>query len=151
MDHGRSVNPGNAHRSLSQQDSVCRPCRWPAPTVIPHRERGGPEGRGASIDHGLHVIGSLPSFNRFVVTLSSSVSPCVSLVTDRNVRPTQPEASAVSFVDVAFTAQSLISPSSVVFLLHIFLEAPLIVQGFWYPQSLPLLGMNNTTLVLIKV
>ena len=37
------------------------------------------------------------------------------------------------------------------FLLHILLEAPLIVQGFWYPQSLPFLGMNNTTLVLIKV
>ena len=37
------------------------------------------------------------------------------------------------------------------FLLHILLEAPLIIQGFWYPQALPFLGMNNTTLVLVKV
>ena len=42
-------------------------------------------------------------------------------------------------------------PSSAVFLLHILLEAPLVIQGFWYPQSLPFLGMNNTTLVLAKV
>jgi hypothetical protein len=38
-----------------------------------------------------------------------------------------------------------------VFLLHVLLEAPLIVQGFWYPQSLPFLGMSNTTLVVVKV
>lgn len=43
------------------------------------------------------------------------------------------------------------STSSAVFLLHALLEAPLIVQGFWFPQSLPFLGMNNTTLVLVKV
>ncbi|KAF9652611.1 hypothetical protein BDM02DRAFT_3109188 [Thelephora ganbajun] len=42
-------------------------------------------------------------------------------------------------------------PLSAVFLLHVLLEAPLIVQGFWYPQSLPFLGMNNTTLVLVKL
>ncbi|KAF9788322.1 hypothetical protein BJ322DRAFT_1106328 [Thelephora terrestris] len=42
-------------------------------------------------------------------------------------------------------------PLSAVFLLHGLLEAPLIVQGLWFPQSLPFLGMNNTTLVLVKL
>ena len=57
----------------------------------------------------------------------------------------------MGLVAVVVVAQSLTSPSSAVFLLHVLLEAPLIVQGFWYPQSLPFLGMNNTALVLIKV
>lgn len=38
-----------------------------------------------------------------------------------------------------------------IFLLHIVLEGPLAFQGWWNPASLPFLGLNNTTLVLIKV
>lgn len=40
---------------------------------------------------------------------------------------------------------------SLVFLAHIALEAPVIIQAFWSPATLPFLGMNNTSLVLIKV
>ena len=57
----------------------------------------------------------------------------------------------MSLVLVVEWIRSFTLPSSAVFLLHILLEAPLIIQGFWYPQSLPFLGMNNTTLVLVKV
>ncbi|KAI0032845.1 hypothetical protein K488DRAFT_48993 [Vararia minispora EC-137] len=42
-------------------------------------------------------------------------------------------------------------PLSVVFLLHIFLEAPVAVQGWWSPMSMPFLGLNNTTLVVLKL
>jgi len=42
-------------------------------------------------------------------------------------------------------------PLSVVFLLHIALDAPFAVQGAWAPQMLPFLEMNNTTLVLTKL
>ena len=40
---------------------------------------------------------------------------------------------------------------STIFLLHIVLEGPLAFQGWWNPASLPFLGLNNTTLVFIKV
>ena len=40
---------------------------------------------------------------------------------------------------------------SAIFLLHIVLEGPLAFQGWWNPASLPFLGLNNTTLVFIKV
>ncbi|KAG2049995.1 hypothetical protein BDR06DRAFT_940842 [Suillus hirtellus] len=43
------------------------------------------------------------------------------------------------------------SPLSAVFLLHIALEAPLALQAFWSPQSLPFLQMNNTTIVMLKL
>ncbi|KAG1876315.1 hypothetical protein F4604DRAFT_1760848 [Suillus subluteus] len=43
------------------------------------------------------------------------------------------------------------SPLSSVFLLHIALEAPLALQAFWSPQSLPFLQMNNTTVVMLKL
>lgn len=43
------------------------------------------------------------------------------------------------------------SPLSVVFLLHIALEAPLAISAFWSPVSLPFLQMTNTTLVLLKL
>ncbi|KAH7910262.1 hypothetical protein BJ138DRAFT_130218 [Hygrophoropsis aurantiaca] len=43
------------------------------------------------------------------------------------------------------------SPLSVVFLLHIALEAPLALQAFWSPHSLPFLQMNNTTLIMLKL
>ncbi|KAI6168565.1 hypothetical protein EDD17DRAFT_628836 [Pisolithus thermaeus] len=43
------------------------------------------------------------------------------------------------------------SPLSVVFLLHIALEAPLAISAFWSPASLPFLQMTNTTLVLLKL
>ncbi|EAU89578.1 hypothetical protein CC1G_02467 [Coprinopsis cinerea okayama7 len=42
------------------------------------------------------------------------------------------------------------SPLSVVFLLHIALEFPIVVQGLFYPASLPFLQLNNTALVLVK-
>ncbi|KAI9509260.1 hypothetical protein F5148DRAFT_1275356 [Russula earlei] len=43
------------------------------------------------------------------------------------------------------------SPLSTVFLLHIALEAPLAVQGIWFPTSLPFLQLNNTTIVVLKM
>ncbi|KAG2008703.1 hypothetical protein CC2G_014103 [Coprinopsis cinerea AmutBmut pab1-1] len=43
------------------------------------------------------------------------------------------------------------SPLSVVFLLHIALEFPIVVQGLFYPASLPFLQLNNTALVLVKL
>ncbi|KAG1736076.1 uncharacterized protein EDB91DRAFT_1142627 [Suillus paluster] len=43
------------------------------------------------------------------------------------------------------------SPLSAVFLLHIALEAPLALQAFWSPQSLPFMQMNNTTVVMLKL
>lgn len=100
---------------------------------------------------GCHVIGLLPSFHLSLSSCFFSRFSRVSLVIDRNVRSTQLETPAVSFVLVMEHSSPLTSLSSAVFLLHILLEAPLIVQGFWYPQSLPFLGMNNTTLVLVKV
>ncbi|KZS96256.1 hypothetical protein SISNIDRAFT_437964 [Sistotremastrum niveocremeum HHB9708] len=42
-------------------------------------------------------------------------------------------------------------PLSVVFLLHCALEAPLAVQALWAPQLLPLIQLNNTTIVLLKL
>ncbi|KAG0696596.1 hypothetical protein DFH29DRAFT_950399 [Suillus ampliporus] len=49
------------------------------------------------------------------------------------------------------SAQVARSPLSAVFLLHIALEAPLALQAFWSPQSLPFLQMNNTTVVMLKL
>ncbi|EGN92860.1 hypothetical protein SERLA73DRAFT_190436 [Serpula lacrymans var. lacrymans S7.3] len=43
------------------------------------------------------------------------------------------------------------SPLSVIFLLHIALEAPLAIQGVWSPQALPFLQMNNSTVVILKL
>jgi hypothetical protein len=43
------------------------------------------------------------------------------------------------------------SPLSVVFLLHLALEAPVAIQGLWSPASLPFLEMNNTTLIMLKL
>ncbi|KIM60644.1 hypothetical protein SCLCIDRAFT_939269 [Scleroderma citrinum Foug A] len=43
------------------------------------------------------------------------------------------------------------SPLSLVFLLHIALEAPLAISTFFSPLSLPFLQMTNTTLVLLKL
>ncbi|KAG6333215.1 hypothetical protein ID866_5870 [Astraeus odoratus] len=43
------------------------------------------------------------------------------------------------------------SPLSVVFLLHIALEAPIVFSTFWSPLALPFLQMTNTTLVLLKL
>ncbi|KAL4071429.1 hypothetical protein V8B97DRAFT_469210 [Scleroderma yunnanense] len=43
------------------------------------------------------------------------------------------------------------SPLSIVFLLHVALEAPLAVSTFFSPLSLPFLQMTNTTLVLLKL
>ena len=40
---------------------------------------------------------------------------------------------------------------SAIFLLHIALEIPVAIQGLLAPMSLPLLGLNNTTLVILKV
>lgn len=37
------------------------------------------------------------------------------------------------------------------FLIHIALEAPLVVQTFFTPASLPFIQMTNTTVVLLKV
>ncbi|KAG1776350.1 6-phosphofructo-2-kinase-domain-containing protein [Suillus placidus] len=48
------------------------------------------------------------------------------------------------------SAHAARSPLSAVFLLHIALEAPLALQAFWSPQSLPFLQMNNTTVVMLK-
>ncbi|KAG9313557.1 hypothetical protein JVU11DRAFT_5884 [Chiua virens] len=42
------------------------------------------------------------------------------------------------------------SPLSAVFLVHIALEAPLVVQTFFSPTSLPFIQMTNTTIVLLK-
>lgn len=39
---------------------------------------------------------------------------------------------------------------SVIFLIHIALEIPLAVQGVFYPQSLPFLQLNNTTIAVLK-
>ncbi|KIK95576.1 hypothetical protein PAXRUDRAFT_826878 [Paxillus rubicundulus Ve08.2h10] len=43
------------------------------------------------------------------------------------------------------------SPLSAVFLLHVALEAPIVVQTFLSPTSLPFMQMTNTTLVLLKL
>ncbi|KAH7886850.1 hypothetical protein F5I97DRAFT_1870709 [Phlebopus sp. FC_14] len=43
------------------------------------------------------------------------------------------------------------SPLSAVFLLHIALEAPIAVQAFFSPLSLPFMQMTNTTLVMLKL
>ncbi|KAH9886434.1 hypothetical protein C8Q73DRAFT_748919 [Cubamyces lactineus] len=43
------------------------------------------------------------------------------------------------------------SPFSVVFLLHIALDAPMAIQGIWSPLNLPFLQLNNTTIVFIKL
>ena len=37
------------------------------------------------------------------------------------------------------------------FLIHVALEAPLVVQTFFSPTSLPFMQMTNTTVVLLKV
>ncbi|KZT69959.1 hypothetical protein DAEQUDRAFT_765004 [Daedalea quercina L-15889] len=42
-------------------------------------------------------------------------------------------------------------PLSVVFLLHIALEAPIAVMGLWSPVSLPFIQLTNTTLVILKM
>ncbi|KAG6812463.1 hypothetical protein H0H92_002728 [Tricholoma furcatifolium] len=42
-------------------------------------------------------------------------------------------------------------PFSVIFLLHIALEAPIAIQGVWSPLELPFIQLNNTTLVITKV
>jgi len=43
------------------------------------------------------------------------------------------------------------SPLSVIYLLHIALEAPLAIQGMWAPYNLPFLDMNNTSLIIVKL
>jgi len=43
------------------------------------------------------------------------------------------------------------SPLSLVFLLHVALEAPIAIQGFLSGQSLPFLDMNNTSLIILKL
>ncbi|KAN0084387.1 hypothetical protein V8E55_007891 [Tylopilus felleus] len=43
------------------------------------------------------------------------------------------------------------SPLSAVFLIHVALEAPLVVQTFLSPTSLPFMQMTNTTIVLLKL
>ncbi|KAF8556021.1 hypothetical protein OG21DRAFT_752320 [Imleria badia] len=43
------------------------------------------------------------------------------------------------------------SPLSAVFLIHVALEAPLVVQTFLSPTSLPFMQMTNTTVVLLKL
>ncbi|KIJ37001.1 hypothetical protein M422DRAFT_211924 [Sphaerobolus stellatus SS14] len=43
------------------------------------------------------------------------------------------------------------SPLSVVYLLHIALEAPIALQGLWAGQSLPFQDMNNTSLLILKL
>ncbi|KAG8216744.1 hypothetical protein J3R82DRAFT_6958, partial [Butyriboletus roseoflavus] len=43
------------------------------------------------------------------------------------------------------------SSRSAVFLVHIALEAPLVVQTFLAPTSLPFIQMTNTTVVLLKL
>ncbi|KAH0835903.1 hypothetical protein J3R83DRAFT_9798, partial [Lanmaoa asiatica] len=40
---------------------------------------------------------------------------------------------------------------SAVFLIHVALEAPLVVQTFFSPMSLPFMQMTNTTVVLLKL
>ncbi|CAE7234265.1 unnamed protein product [Rhizoctonia solani] len=42
-------------------------------------------------------------------------------------------------------------PLSVVFLLHIAVEAPFALQGIWAGHSLPFIQLTNTTLVLLKL
>ncbi|KAL1742566.1 hypothetical protein HDZ31DRAFT_42966 [Schizophyllum fasciatum] len=42
-------------------------------------------------------------------------------------------------------------PLSVVFLLHIFMELPLAVQGMFWPASLPFIQLNNTVVVIMKL
>ncbi|KDN42959.1 hypothetical protein RSAG8_06485, partial [Rhizoctonia solani AG-8 WAC10335] len=42
-------------------------------------------------------------------------------------------------------------PLSVVFLLHVAVEAPFALQGIWAGHSLPFLQLTNTTLVLLKL
>ncbi|KAJ7598734.1 hypothetical protein C8J56DRAFT_914833 [Mycena floridula] len=43
------------------------------------------------------------------------------------------------------------SPLSVIFLLHLALEAPVAIQGVFTPTALPFLQLNNTTLVILKL
>ncbi|KAI9567534.1 hypothetical protein HD554DRAFT_971858 [Boletus coccyginus] len=43
------------------------------------------------------------------------------------------------------------SPLSVVFLVHVALEAPLVMQTFLSPTSLPFMQMTNTTVVMLKL
>ncbi|KAI0696829.1 hypothetical protein BC835DRAFT_1340852 [Cytidiella melzeri] len=42
-------------------------------------------------------------------------------------------------------------PFSVIFLLHIALDIPVVIQGLWSPAALPFLELNNTALVFIKL
>ncbi|KAI0806260.1 hypothetical protein BC629DRAFT_1486556 [Irpex lacteus] len=42
-------------------------------------------------------------------------------------------------------------PLSVIFLLHIALDIPVVIQGLWTPTGLPFLDLNNTSLVFIKL
>ncbi|KIK54990.1 hypothetical protein GYMLUDRAFT_76748 [Collybiopsis luxurians FD-317 M1] len=49
------------------------------------------------------------------------------------------------------SAAALRSPFSVVFLLHLALEAPIAIQGLFSPMSLPFIQLNNTSLVLLKL
>ncbi|KAI0346670.1 hypothetical protein BDW22DRAFT_1405419 [Trametopsis cervina] len=42
-------------------------------------------------------------------------------------------------------------PFSVIFLLHIALDIPVVIQGLWAPTSLPFLELNNTAAVFIKL
>ncbi|KAJ3808573.1 hypothetical protein F5876DRAFT_78609 [Lentinula aff. lateritia] len=48
-------------------------------------------------------------------------------------------------------AAALRSPLAAVFLLHIALEMPVAVQGFFSPMSLPFIQLNNTAIVLLKL
>ncbi|EPQ52107.1 hypothetical protein GLOTRDRAFT_117600 [Gloeophyllum trabeum ATCC 11539] len=43
------------------------------------------------------------------------------------------------------------SPLSLIFMLHIALEIPFVIQGLWAPQALPFIQLNNTTLVMVKL
>ncbi|KAF5330051.1 hypothetical protein D9611_010413 [Ephemerocybe angulata] len=49
------------------------------------------------------------------------------------------------------SAVSVHSPLSAIFLLHIALEIPVVVQGLFSPTSLPFLELNNTAVVLLKL
>jgi len=43
------------------------------------------------------------------------------------------------------------NPLTVVFLMHIALEAPIAIQGVWSPATLPFIQLNNTTLIMVKL
>lgn len=45
----------------------------------------------------------------------------------------------------------IVRVSSVIFLLHIALDVPIALQGLLSPLNLPFMGLNNTTVVFIKV